>query len=278
MIVGLTGSAISTSQGIYMIMGANIGTTITNTIVALGQMGDGDQLELAFTGTTVHNAFNFMTVAILFPIEITGYLDELTGALVKNAKTNEGETWEGPTKMFVAPLGDKIIKANKEIKTAVAQGTGSCNDGGGFYPIVCKPGKPTYDSCTQVGLIGCDKESNSCPALFQPSATAKDDKISGAASFIIAIIILFVCLAGLVSILKKMLMGLSTRVIYRANNVNGYIAMVIGCGLKILVQSSSITTSVLTPLVGLGEVRLEQMYPLTLGANIGTTVTASTYP
>merc|ERR1711990_1127286 len=55
---------------------------------------------------------------------------------------------------------------------------------------------------------------------------------------------------------------------------NGYIAIVIGAAITILVQSSSITTSVLTPLVGMGTLQLEQMLPLTLGANIGTTVTA----
>lgn len=50
--------------------------------------------------------------------------------------------------------------------------------------------------------------------------------------------------------------------------------MLIGVGITILVQSSSITTSTLTPLVGMGVLQLEQMLPLTLGANIGTTVTA----
>jgi sodium-dependent phosphate cotransporter len=62
--------------------------------------------------------------------------------------------------------------------------------------------------------------------------------------------------------------------IKRATNINPYVAMVIGCGVTLLVQSSSITTSVLTPLVGLDIVKLEQMFPLTLGANIGTTATA----
>ena len=47
--------------------------------------------------------------------------------------------------------------------------------------------------------------------------------------------------------------------------------MLIGCAVTFLVQSSSITTSTLTPLVGLGIIQLEQMMPLTLGANIGTT-------
>ena len=52
---------------------------------------------------------------------------------------------------------------------------------------------------------------------------------------------------------------MSTRVIYKATNVNGLLAMLIGCGITVLVQSSSITTSVLTPLVGLGVIQLDQM-------------------
>jgi sodium-dependent phosphate cotransporter len=66
---------------------------------------------------------------------------------------------------------------------------------------------------------------------------------------------------------------MSTRIIYKATNVNGVVAIAIGAGITVLVQSSSITTSVLTPLVGVGCIQLEQMFPLTLGANIGTTVT-----
>lgn len=47
----------------------------------------------------------------------------------------------------------------------------------------------------------------------------------------------------------------------------------VGCVLTILVQSSSIFTSTLTPLVGLGIISLERVYPFTLGSNIGTTIT-----
>jgi len=52
-IVSLVGSSLTVDQGIYMVMGANIGTSVTNTIVAMGQMGDGEQLERAFAGATV---------------------------------------------------------------------------------------------------------------------------------------------------------------------------------------------------------------------------------
>merc|ERR1711988_717069 len=55
--------------------------------------------------------------------------------------------------------------------------------------------------------------------------------------------------------------------------VTGYFAIAVGFGLTIVVQSSSITTSVITPLVGVGVVKIERMYPTVLGANIGTTVT-----
>jgi sodium-dependent phosphate cotransporter len=43
---------------------------VTNTIAAMGQMGCGDQLERAFAGATVHGMFNFLTVVILFPLEL----------------------------------------------------------------------------------------------------------------------------------------------------------------------------------------------------------------
>ena len=271
-IISLVGAeSVSVKQGIYMIMGANIGTSVTNTIVAIGHMGDGDQLERAFAGATVHDMFNFLTVACLLPVEvITGYLYYLTKAIVKNIDNKEGDKWVGPVKKWVGPLGKKVIVANKNVIKAVAKG-GSCAD---FYPINCTdPSNPTKKTCKQVGLIGCDKKTDKCPAFFQVDASQKDDQLSGLVVFIIGLGILFVCLFALVNVLQKMLLGTSTRIIYKATSMNGYIAIIIGAGLTILVQSSSITTSALTPLVGLGVIRLEEMLPLTLGANIGTTIT-----
>ena len=100
LIVSFVGAhTIGIKQGIYMILGANIGTSVTNTIVALGYLGDGDQLERAFAGATVHDIFNFMTVGIMLPLETaSGYLLHLTKACVKGFVTKEGESWEGPIK------------------------------------------------------------------------------------------------------------------------------------------------------------------------------------
>lgn len=58
-----------------MIMGANIGTSVTSTIVALTQMGDTEQFERAFSGAVVHDFFNWLTVIVLFVLEVsTGLL------------------------------------------------------------------------------------------------------------------------------------------------------------------------------------------------------------
>ncbi|GMI51041.1 hypothetical protein ScalyP_jg10431, partial [Parmales sp. scaly parma] len=125
-----------------------------------------------------------------------------------------------------------------------------------------------------VGLIGCDKKAGYCPVFFQEGADQGDDEAAGWVCFIMSIIFLVVCLFGLVKVLSSLLGGVSAKIITKATNVPGIVSMAIGAGITILVQSSSITTSVLTPLAGMDLIKLEQMYPLTLGANLGTTVTA----
>lgn len=255
-----------------IIMGSNIGTSVTNTIVAMGQMGEGDQLERAFAGATVHDMFNFLTVAVLLPVEvITGYLYHLTKALTKNVSSSDRETRDSFVKKYIAVVGELLIRVNKSVTKDVAKGA-SCED---FYPIECSdPNNPTKDTCSQIGLIGCSSDpGTACPALFDPYGTRQTDEIAGLMAFFLGIVILFVCLYGLVTVLQNMLLGASSRIIYKATDINGYLAMIVGLGITLAVQSSSITTSALTPLVGMGVIRLEQMYPMTLGANIGTTIT-----
>jgi len=275
-IVSLVGSTVNPQQGIYMVMGANIGTSLTNTIVAMGQMSDGDQLERAFAGATVHDMFNFLSVAILLPVEVvTGFLRHLTEAMTEHVNVrDETDSWEGPIRRILTPLGHRIIYSNHDVPNLLATGNvTSCDD---FYPLNCDPGidPPTYDSCHgQFGLIACDPKTKHCPAFFQADADSHEDKVSGGVVFFIGIIIIFACLLGIVSILQSMMFHMSTHIIYKATDVNGYVSIAIGAGITMVVQSSSITTSTLTPLVGIGALRLEQMYPLTLGANVGTTLT-----
>ena len=117
-------------------------------------------------------------------------------------------------------------------------------------------------------------------ALF--SLVTWKDEVVGALLLIIALIILCTCLILIVKLLHSILKGkiaIMTRRIVNADfpgcfrHFTGYVAIFFGAGMTILVQSSSIFTSALTPLVGVGVISLERMYPLTLGANIGTTAT-----
>jgi len=287
-IVTLVGAdAVSVKSGIYLIMGANIGTSVTNTIIAMGQMGSGDQLERAFAGATVHDLFNLLSVAVLFPLElISGYLYYLTKAMLPD-EVSDGDKWTGPLKKIVSPLAGRVLKANKNvIKEVATQKVENCD---AYYPVKCiddiedykhcaskcdKDAGETHESgdCGRVGLITCDKKTG-CPAFFQNGATKQDDNTSGGVCLFLSLVLLLICLMGLVNVLQRGLMGMSTRVIYKATKVPGVFAILIGAAITVLVQSSSITTSVLTPIVGLGVIQLEQMLPLTLGANIGTTIT-----
>lgn len=279
-IVSLVGAdAIEVKMAIYIVMGANIGTSVTNTIVAMGQMGDKDQLQRAFAGATVHDVFNYMSVVILLPIEAgTQYLYYLTRAMTPDT-VSDGDKWKGPIKTIVGPLTKTMIIANKKVTKEVALGTKTC---GNFYPVECLDSNGgatdtiTYENCVtngQVGLITCDKDTNNCPAYFQNQSEQNDDELSGWICFFLSIFFLVICLVCMIKILSSLLLGSSKRILRRATNLNGYLAMLIGAGITILVQSSSITTSVLTPLAGLDIITLEVMFPITLGANIGTTIT-----
>jgi sodium-dependent phosphate cotransporter len=64
------------------------------------------------------------------------------------------------------------------------------------------------------------------------------------------------------------------QLVTRAFENRAVIGMLVGLIATVMVQSSSITTSLLVPLAGAGVLTLAQAFPITLGANVGTTVTA----
>ena len=61
---------LTVSLAIPIIMGANIGTSVTNTIVSFTQIGDRNEFRRAFAAATVHDMFNWLTVIVLFVVEI----------------------------------------------------------------------------------------------------------------------------------------------------------------------------------------------------------------
>ncbi len=68
LVVGLVAAgAIPFHSAIYMVMGANVGTTVTNTIVSLAHITRSVEFQRAFAAATVHDFFNMLVLAVLFP-------------------------------------------------------------------------------------------------------------------------------------------------------------------------------------------------------------------
>jgi sodium-dependent phosphate cotransporter len=248
-VVGMVGAdIISVKDAIPVIMGANIGTSVTNTIVSMGQMNDIKQLELAFSGATVHDCFNFLAVSVLLPIECaTDMLYYLTDAMTDGLDGSEGGKFKGPLKYIVSPLTKEWIQADKKKINKIAEG---------------KLDSSTAGSLVKGGFV--ESWSDDAGASF---------------CLICSLVILCIALFGIVKLLQYMVLGRAQNVIKKALKFSetwwgGYLAIIVGLGVTIAVQSSSITTSTLTPLVGVGVITIQQMYPLTLGANVGTTCTA----
>ena len=91
---------------------------------------------------------------------------------------------------------------------------------------------------------------------------------------VIAIGVTVASLVYLVKMLRRLTANNAENFFHKYLFRNTASALLFGALLTVAVQSSSITTSLIVPLVGAGVVTLMQAYPYTIGANIGTTATA----
>jgi sodium-dependent phosphate cotransporter len=216
LVVGMVAAgALQLDSAVFMVMGANIGTTVTNTIVSLGHITQSNEYRRAFAAATVHDFFNIIVLVILFPLEVaTGFLHVIAEFMTESFGSMGGLKLANPVKAATKPA----INALKDLVESLGAGG----------PIMA----------------------------------------------IIAVLITFVGLVVLVKLLKSImvtrLQNLFDKVIFKS----AFRGLVFGFGLTVLVQSSSITTSVAVPLVGAGVLTINQVFPYTMGANIGTTMTA----
>ena len=223
-IVGLVGAgSLSLPLAVPMIMGANIGTTVTNTLASLGYLRRSSEFRRAFTGATMHDFFNICNVAVMLPLELaTGFLTKISEWL---ADLISGATVLG------------IEKPDSPIKAAVKA------------PV----------TLVQNALDGLGATDNLASALL----------------LALGLGLVFLALAFVTRNMKLVMAG---RIERSMNAVlakgGGATAMLIGMLMTIAVQSSSITTSVLIPMIAAGILTIRNAFPVTLGANVGTTITA----
>ncbi|CAE7286548.1 SLC34A1, partial [Symbiodinium pilosum] len=132
-VVGLVGAGqVSVGNAIPIIMGANIGTSVTNSIVSMAHAGERLELERAFSGATVHDMFNMLSVAVLLPEEIIlgaitgegGLLFYISKGIADAAMGGGGGdiTFTSPTKFIVSPVTDLFVDPNKDVTKALSLG------------------------------------------------------------------------------------------------------------------------------------------------------------
>jgi sodium-dependent phosphate cotransporter len=222
MIVGLVAAPFNplpVENAVPMIMGANIGTTVTNTIAALAHMGRKEEFRRAFAVATVHDFFNYMAVLVLLPLELlTGFLQRSATGLAGALGGLGGADYDSP------------------IKGAIKAGS-----------VLIEGG---------LGLV------------------LESERLIAIAYIGISAVMIFATLTGIVKVMRSSMQSRVESLVSRALARSAVIAMAVGMVATVMVQSSSITTSLLVPLAGAGVLTLRQAFPVTLGANIGTTVTA----
>ncbi|XP_055969082.1 sodium-dependent phosphate transport protein 2A [Sorex fumeus] len=282
-IVSMVSSGLlEVSSAIPIIMGSNIGTSVTNTIVALMQAGDRTEFRRAFAGATVHDCFNWLSVLVLLPLEaVTGYLHHVTGLVVASFNIRGGQDAPDLLKIITEPFTKLIIQLDKSVITSIAIGDESLRNHS-LIRIWCSSDtaeapRSSANSSRTLGNASLEK----CHHMFVD--TGLPDLAVGLILLAGSLVVLCTCLILLVKMLNSLLKGQVAKVIQKVINtdfpapftwVTGYFAMVVGAGTTFVVQSSSVFTSAITPLIGLGVISIERAYPLTLGSNIGTTTTA----
>jgi len=210
--VGFVAGGVLTLQGaIPIIMGANIGTTITNTIVSIGHVTRKQEFRRAFAAGTVHDFFNILAVIILFPLEMIFHPIEKSAVLLAGA--------------FVGVGGIKFLSPLKAVTS------------------------PVIEIIESVITI---------PSVL----------------IMISLTLLFFSLIRLVKIMRALMLHKIEVFLDRYLFKNELTALMLGLAITAIIQSSSITTSLIVPLVGAGLLTVRKIFPYTLGANIGTTVTA----
>jgi solute carrier family 34 (sodium-dependent phosphate cotransporter) len=219
-IVGMVGAGtLPVSLAVPMIMGANIGTTVTNTLASLGSIRRPEEFRRAFAAATVHDFFNLFAVAVLLPLEL------MTGLL------HEAAEWI--TELVYGTGFDATAPGRSPIRVAVKLPVGWTSD------------------------------------FFEPGL------LMGLVFLGLGLGLIFLALAFITRNMRRLVAGGVEKVMNRLiGRGGGAIGILVGIGVTVAVQSSTITTSILVPLVAAGVLTLQSAYPITVGANVGTTLTA----
>lgn len=96
-----------------MIIGSEMGASLTNVLISLGQSGDRNKFRRSFAAATLNDAFNVLNYLVLLPLEMsTGVIETLSGRMVQplvGAQAGEIKTLN----LLTDPLLEKIVYVRK---------------------------------------------------------------------------------------------------------------------------------------------------------------------
>ena len=271
---GLFGEDLSSAVQIAVpvIMGANIGTTVTNTLVSLGHIGHPDEFRRAFAAGTVHDFFNLLCVVIFLPLQIaTNFLGKFAVWLGSLFVQTGGLKMVSPLKLVIKPQAKLIASLFNFESVCYAMVIFTVC----FIllhlmrlfvrAIILGKHRHRYILMIEmiVALLGVAFQAQSQFLFSKPFA-----------QLLLAGFLLFGSLAGIVSQSRRLVQTRLEVLFHRYIFKNRVPSLLAGALLTAAVQSSSVTTSIVIPLAGAGILRLNQIFFYTLGANLGTTVTA----
>jgi len=215
LVVALVASGSVTLQSaIPIIMGANIGTTITSTIVSLGFINKKKEFRRAVAAGTYHSFFNILTAIVLFPLEYYyGFLSSLS---------------EWISNFFFTPVPAPVENSVSHFWF-------------GFAPLI------NFLLAT-------------IPSAFLLA--------------VLALLLLFSSILIFRRLISDLLKAKSPEVFSRFFFKNQLKSFSWGLLTTAAIRSSTITTSVVVPIVAKKIAGLKQAAPFIMGANVGTTITA----
>jgi len=219
-----------------------------------------------------------------------GVLGAMSSSLADVFVGASADTFKSPVKILVGPLSKEFIKIDKDLIKAIAKGCLSCN-ATHAVPTFCKDEFKDKDGEKVKTCISGDGWTQKYleDGRVIKSGFSKELGDEGGAVLILILSLVFLCVAlyGIVRLLHYLVMSSGrasgedgegetkfVRITRKVLRFNGFVSILFGMVATICVQSSSIITSALTPIVAMGIISVEDMLPLVLGSNIGTTCTA----
>ena len=273
-------------------MGANLGTCFTNGLIALTLSNNPNEFKRAISSAVFNDMFNLLTISVLLPIEIsTHFLYHISQMLTNLMPFDNCATISSFNfvKIILDPIINKLILLDAEAVNRVANGGNDtiialrCFNESVVNNSTYLQRGDKYDLSANRSQENLTTEyTPDCHYLCYSMVRTIGDGLTGLIFIILSLLILTICLFGIVKVLTYLITGPIAKGIRKSVNAsfNGrlkilsdIIIFIVAILITVLVQSSNIVTATLIPLCGIGIVTLERVYLLTLGSNIGTTIT-----